>query len=227
MFKVPSFEEIITLVKDRNAERKRTVGIYPETKHSTYHRELGLRLEDKIVSALASEGWTDKDSPVIVQSFESSSLKYLRAHTGVRLVQLIGAKGDKPYDLTVSGDPKTYGDMSEPSGLQEIAIYAEGISVPKHSLISANKCECRSQERLIRDAHDVMLFVHAYTFRNELRFILQRFGGDPSAEYSAFYKLGVDGVFSDFPDTAISARDVLLKANPNASPANCRNNRRD
>ncbi len=202
-------KEIITLVKDRSAERKRTVGIYPETKHPTYHRELGLRLEDRIASALASEGWTDKGSPVIIQSFETSSLRYMRAHTGVRLVQLIGAKEEKPYDLTASGNPKTYGDMSEPSGLQEIANYADGIGVPKHHLILANQCECRSQEPLIRDAHDAMLFVHAYAFRNESRFILQGFGGDPLAEYSAFYKLGVDGVFSDFPDTAISARRSL------------------
>ena len=27
-----------------------------------------------------------------------------------------------------------------------------------------------------------------------------------SAEYKAFYALGVDGLFSDFPDTAVKAR---------------------
>ena len=29
------------------------------------------------------------------------------------------------------------------------------------------------------------------------------------AEYKLFYQLGVDGVFSDFPDTAVKARTAL------------------
>ncbi len=115
MFRVPSFKEIITLVKDRSAERKRTVGIYPETKHPTYHRELGLRLEDKIASALASEGWTDKGSPVIIQSFETSSLRYMRAHTGVRLVQLIGAKAMSLSLLKFVGQASLVDDAMLPS----------------------------------------------------------------------------------------------------------------
>jgi glycerophosphoryl diester phosphodiesterase len=59
---------------------------------------------------------------------------------------------------------------------------------------------------VVRDAHAVGLFVHAYTFRNEARRLASDFNGDPKAEYEMFYKLGVDGIFTDFPDTAISAR---------------------
>ena len=59
---------------------------------------------------------------------------------------------------------------------------------------------------LIDDAHKVGLFVHAFTFRNESRYLARSYLGDPHAEYLQFFRLGVDGVFSEFPDTAIAAR---------------------
>lgn len=57
--------------------------------------------------------------------------------------------------------------------------------------------------------------MHPYTLRNENSFLpLElRSGSDPAAwggaiaEYEQFFGLGVDGVFSDHPDTAIEARD--------------------
>jgi glycerophosphoryl diester phosphodiesterase len=59
---------------------------------------------------------------------------------------------------------------------------------------------------VIKDAHAAGLFVHAFTFRNEPRRLYADYKGDPKAEYQAFYKLGVDGLFSDFSDTALAAR---------------------
>ena len=35
--------------------------------------------------------------------------------------------------------------------------------------------------------------------------------GDPKQEYKQFFALGVDGVFSDFADTALVARAEYLK----------------
>jgi glycerophosphoryl diester phosphodiesterase len=64
------------------------------------------------------------------------------------------------------------------------------------------------------DAHDAGLLVHPYTFRNENQFLPAelRSGADPNAygdaiaEYERFFELGVDGLFSDNPDTAVEAR---------------------
>ena len=33
--------------------------------------------------------------------------------------------------------------------------------------------------------------------------------GGPIEEYLAFYRLGIDGVFSDFPGTAFAAREIF------------------
>ena len=52
--------------------------------------------------------------------------------------------------------------------------------------------------------------MHAYTFRNEQRRLAADYKGDPKAEYLQFYRLGIDGLFSDFADTALQARDTYL-----------------
>lgn len=241
-FEVPTLEEILDLAKTEGAKAGRTVGVYPETKHPTYHANLGLPLEDRLLSILARYGYTTKVSPVIVQSFEVSNLKYLRTKTQVRLVQLVDADDvkpdgsislvapyDKPYDFAVAKDPRTFASLLTPAGLREIKTYADGIGpwkpylIPSR-LVDANQdgkpddlnADGRIDERdrvmmsptnVVADAHAAGLFVHAYTFRSEPRRLASDFKGDPKAEYRLFYNLGVDGVFSDFPDQARAARD--------------------
>jgi glycerophosphoryl diester phosphodiesterase len=240
-FSIPTLEEIIALAKEQSAKTGRTVGIYPETKHPTYHNDLKLSLEDRLLEILAKHGYTQKNSPLIIQSFEVSNLKYLRTKTQVRLVQLIDADGvkpdggidlvepfDKPYDFAVAKDPRTFASLLTPAGLREIKTYADGIGPWKPYLISARQVDrngdgkmddlnndAKMDERdrvlmppsnVVRDAHAAGLFVHAYTFRNEARRLASDFNGNPQAEYELFYKLGVDGVFTDFPDTAVAAR---------------------
>ena len=63
---------------------------------------------------------------------------------------------------------------------------------------------------LIVDAHKAGLFVHEYTFRNEPRRLANDYAGSPQAEYLQHFRLGVDGLFSDFTDTAIAARTSYL-----------------
>ena len=64
---------------------------------------------------------------------------------------------------------------------------------------------------LVADAHKAGLFVHPFTFRNESRRLASDYKGDGTNEYLAFYRLGVDGVFTDFTDTALAARNAWLK----------------
>jgi glycerophosphoryl diester phosphodiesterase len=59
---------------------------------------------------------------------------------------------------------------------------------------------------VVKQAHEAGLFIHTWTFRNEPRRLASDFNGDPIQEYRAFYALGIDGVFTDFPDTAVRAR---------------------
>ena len=239
-YRIPTFEEVIELANVEGAKQNRTVGVYPETKHPTFHNALNLNLEDRLLAILAKNNYTTKASPVIVQSFEVANLKYLRARTQVRLVQLIDADDvnadgsialaapyDKPYDFAVARDPRTFVSMLTPAGLKEIKTYADGIGPWKPYLISwkfnngadGKPLDLNGDGRIdqrdrvmmppsdvVKNAHAEGLIVHAFTFRNEPTRLASNFKGDPKAEYQLYYKLGVDGLFTDFPDTALSAR---------------------
>src|SRR5712692_6703075 len=77
-FEIPALEEIIALAKRKSEEKGRPIGIYPEVKHSTYHKSIGLPIEKRLVAILAAAGWNHRDAPVIIQCFEQSKLKELR-----------------------------------------------------------------------------------------------------------------------------------------------------
>ena len=241
-FQIPTLDEVLDLAKSEGTKAGRTVGVYPETKHPTYHVNLGLQLEDRLLATLGKYGYTTKTSPVIVQSFEVSNLKYLRTKTQIRLVQLVDADDvkadgsmslvapyDKPYDFAVAGDSRTFASLLTPAGLKEVKTYADGIGPWKPYLIPSKQVDANNDGKaddlngdgaiddrdrvmmaptnVVKDAHAAGLMVHPYTFRNEAKRLASTFKGDPKAEYKLFFELGVDGVFSDFPDTATAARD--------------------
>jgi len=217
-FQIPTLEEIIALAKRKSEEKGRVIGIYPETKHPTYHQKLGLALERRLINVLERAGWNHRDAPVIIQSFEQANLKELRNMTRVRLVQLVDANDalpdgtmdftapfDRPYDWTVSGRSDLFGYFTTDAGLREIKTYADGIGPWKRYIVRTKNGELLVTD-LIQRAHEAGLLIHTWTFRNEQSRLLAHYGGNPVNEYLEFYKLGIDGVFADFPDTAVTSR---------------------
>jgi glycerophosphoryl diester phosphodiesterase len=243
-FRIPTFEEVIALAKRYSKRYHRTIGIYPETKHPTYHKSIGLPLERKLVKALDKAGLNHRRSPVFIQSFETANLKRLNRMTPVRLVQLIDANDvnpdgsldytapfDRPYDWTASGRPGTFGDLTTDVGLDEVASYADGIGPWKPYIISTAAVDINGDGQvgdengdglvnegdrkvlpptdLAARAHARGLLVHPYTFRNEQKRLANDYEGNPINEYLRFYEAGVDGLFSDFADTAFAARELF------------------
>ncbi len=248
-FSIPTFDEVLALARQAGRERGRPVGVYPETKHPTFHEQIGLPLERRLVAALRRAGLNHRRAPVYIQSFEQANLRYLNRLTRVQLVQLVDAwdvaldgslvyeqTSLRPYDWTVSGDPaltgRTYGFFATNAGLDEIATYADVVAPWKPYIVPTSGTDAngdgdaddvtgdgvvderdRKLERptsLIRRAHHRGLDVHTWTFRNEPRRLASDYQGDPAEEYMLFYALGIDGVFSDFPDTALAARDAFF-----------------
>ncbi|MBD2462145.1 glycerophosphodiester phosphodiesterase [Oscillatoria sp. FACHB-1407] len=230
-YEVPTLQEIIDLVKRVEAQTGRKVGIYPETKHPTYFDNLGLSLEEPLIETLVRNQFTDP-TRVFIQSFEVSNLKdqltplMAANNIDLPLVQLFDEFHLKPYDFVVSGDSRTYGELISRDSLRSfVATYAEGIGPWKRSFVMTAPVDppvdtngdgvAETKERLtgevlpvIPDAHAAGLVVHPYTFRDEESFLTTDYSGDPVAEYKQFYDMGVDGVFTDFPDTAVKARQA-------------------
>lgn len=202
-FTVPTFEEVLDLAAAESRRLGRTIGVYPETKHPSYFRALGLPLEEPLVAALAARGFTGPDAPVFIQSFEVGNLRRLRGLTGVRLIQLVAPRGAPP-DLAAAGDPRTYADLVTPAGLREVAGYAAGLGVHKDLVLPHDAGrQLQAATSLVADAHATGLPVHVWTFRDENAFLPADFQDNPAGELRAFLALGVDGVFTDFPGTAV------------------------
>ncbi len=200
-YEVPTLVEIIALVRKRQSETGRTIGLYPETKHPSYFRLIGLPIEEKLVATLGDGGYHGADDPVFIQSFEVENLKRLRGMTKLPLVQLMaGAFG--PPDLP----GMTYAEMSTQQGLADIARYANAIGVEKAMVIPRDaNGDLAEPTALVRDAHAAGLKVHVWTFRRENYFLPQdlRISADPAAtgnvtaEIRAFLATGIDGYFTD------------------------------
>jgi glycerophosphoryl diester phosphodiesterase len=212
-FRIPTFEEVLQLA----GKAGRTVGVYPETKHPTYFRSMGLGMEEALLEILTQHGHDSRESPVFIQSFETGNLRALRKKTRLRLIQLMDADG-APYDLAATGDSRTYADLATPKGLAEIAIYADGVGVHKSLIIPRGPDGVlASPTRLVADAHAAGLLVHGWTFRAENEFLPKNFqtGGEPAAlghlaaEVIAFLTTGMDGFFTDHPDVGVLAREAF------------------
>ncbi|WP_406445380.1 glycerophosphodiester phosphodiesterase family protein [Streptomyces sp. NBC_01613] len=203
-YQVLTFQEVVDLARKLSRTHGRTIAVFPETKHPTYFRSIGLELEPKLASAVRRNRLGPREC--VIQSFEPTSLQRMTG-LGVPLWQALGTTGG-PYDLVSSGDPTMYADMMTPAGLAGIARYADWIGPDKSSVAGTS---------LLADAHAAGLRVGPYTFRSENQFLpadLRRGGGaddfgDAFAEYALYYRLGVDAVVTDFPDLAVIARRGL------------------
>ena len=213
-YSIPTFRQILDLRQRLSRQLSREIGVYPETKHPGYFRSIGLALEPRLVDALERAGLNRREAPVFVQSFEIGNLQWLRPLLQVPLIQLIDSTG-APADSAAAGDLRSYDDLVTPAGLRWIARYADGIGPAKDRIHPRDATGSSAQPTsLVHEAHAAGLVVHPFTFRNENQFLPaeHRSSADPTAygdafaEYQHFYRLGVDGVFSDMPDTATAAR---------------------
>jgi glycerophosphoryl diester phosphodiesterase len=255
-FPIISFQDVIDIAKAKSKETGRPIAVYPETKNPTWNNAQAIAngcgapgshpLEDALIKIIKDNGLNSKDAPIFVQSFEPGSLKYMRSHGLETLqVQLIDGNGvefrtgkvllnnianSRPFDWTVSGDPRSSDAMLTPEGLAEIKTYADGIGPWKAYIVplkifpwkdsnadgtpyKGSTPEASTQEAtsLVANAHKLGLFVHVFTFRNEKKYLAADYHGDPCLEYLKFFRLGVDGVFTDFTHTGVVARAAYLR----------------
>ncbi|MFD5794929.1 glycerophosphodiester phosphodiesterase [Streptomyces diastatochromogenes] len=218
-WEIPTFEEVLKWQDEQTRKRGRQVWIYPETKHPTYFRKLGLGLEERVAKLLRKYGKDNRNSPVILQSFEPSSIQKLNQLVDNPLVVLLSSASSRPYDFVEAGDPRTVADLITPKGLREIAGYAQGIGPTLDLIIPKNADGTLAQPTtLVSDAHKVGLILHPYTMRNENPFLPAEYRkgsaadayGDVFGAFKTYFATGIDGVFTDNADTGVLARADFL-----------------
>ncbi len=232
LYDIPTLAEVINVAITRGAAVGRTVGIYPEIKHSTFHAGIfGANVfEDKLVATLHPIYGNVGTAPVFIQSFEVANLQYLNTKTNIRLVQLVDADDvtadgslslvapfRQPYDFVVANDPRLFSDLVTNTGLDFVETYADAIGPWKPYLVKTvadgvertgdatltiNDRRVDGSTGVVEAAHARGLLVHTWTFRDDA----SGYGfADPKLEMQYYMNLGVDGLFTDFPATGVAA----------------------
>lgn len=206
LWPVPTFAEIVKLVRAKEKETGRSIGLYPELKHTHYLLQSeGMDSVDVLVAALKAEGLDKAGAKVVVQSFEVEPLKRLRRLLpDLQLMQLVSAEGG-PADR----DNLDYDTMIRPAGLAEIAAYADILGPDMRLLFGPEG----APTGLVAAAHGAKLKVHAWTLRKENVFLpaAMKRGESPNATgdvagmVATLRAAGVDGVFTDDPALVVPA----------------------
>ncbi len=198
-FRIATLRDEIKLVQGLNRSTGRSVGIYVEVKSPAWHRADGVDLSPILLRLLDDFGYRSHDDPVFVQCFDAAEVRRIRHELGspLKLVQLLGENdwGESDTD---------YARLKTSDGLQEVAATADGVGPWIGQLIKLAEIDGRPVSTgLVAAAHEAGLLVHPYTFRAD-----QLAPGFDSLEEMIRWfidELSIDGLFTDFPDRAISA----------------------
>lgn len=184
-FRISTLAEHLQLIQGLNHARNKHIGVYVEIKQPALHRAQGLDLAKAVLKTLADFAYTKHDDNIFLQCFEVDETKRLRTELNCRL-PLIQLYSKRPSTQT----------------LNEIAKFADGIGINIEALVQPTANGTVEANSLVKEAHDVALQVHAWTFRT-----------DQLPPWSAtsdellnllFHEARIDGIFADQPDVAIS-----------------------
>ncbi|EKO3390231.1 glycerophosphodiester phosphodiesterase [Vibrio fluvialis] len=212
-FTVPTFAEEIELIQGLNKSLGYDIGIYPEIKAPWFHRHEGKDISKAVLDVLKQYGYDSKEDKVYLQCFDANELKRIHDELlpsmkmDLNLVQLM-AYTDWNETMTYQGEqatPYSYDWMFEPGGMKKVAQYADGIGPWKPMLVDDKSTKDNIIIKpLMGEAKAAGLVVHPYTFRADKGRIApyaENFDGMLDVFYN---QVKVDGLFTDFPDKAVS-----------------------
>ena len=181
-----TFDQVMDIVL-AEAAKGNIVGLHVEAKWPGHYAESGISMADAILDAMKARGLKEAGIPVYIQCFEPQFLAEVATKSDLPLVQnLVG----QPYASMMGLEYK----------LKDIPTAGIGADVS----YVMNK-DGTPTDYMAR-AHAEGKFVHVYTVRDDRP--------DPGfetsdAELRALFAAGIDGVWVDFPATAVAIRNEL------------------
>ncbi|SEN93956.1 glycerophosphodiester phosphodiesterase family protein [Cryobacterium luteum] len=213
--------DLFDLVDAASNRHRRTLGMVAEIKSAAYFTSIGLPLDELFAAEVRAAGWNGNDGRLIIESFEPTVLDQIAARgiiaRNVFLIAPAGQSLDKIVELGAAAP--YYADHLTKAGLAALGDSStlHGISVDKSLIIEANSDGELVTSTLVADAHAAGLQIFCWTLRPENAFLTEphRRGelaatfGHWRGEFAAVMASGIDGVFVDHPDLAVSVRDDL------------------
>jgi glycerophosphoryl diester phosphodiesterase len=215
---IPTFKEELELIRGLEKTMRRDIGIYPEIKQPWLHRQEGKDISLAVLKILREYHYTTRVDKIFVQCFDPDELKRIHDELfpalgmDLKLTQLIDDNNGNETKTLEWGEWVNYNYdwILSKSGLRAASAYISGIGMDKSMLVDGAGNLLRPT--LIDDAHQLGLVVHPYTFRREKE-SLPSYAPSFEALLEFFYfKVGVDGVFTDYCGDAV----LFLESRPDA-----------
>lgn len=213
-FKIHTFAEEIEFIQGLNKSTGRNVGVYPEVKSPWFHLDSDKDISLAVLKTLKQYGYKDKDDLVYLQSFDANELKRIKTtllpklNMNIKLVQLVAETSwHETYELKGKKFvPYSYDWMFEAGAMAKISEYADGLGPWKPMLVSDKSTKDNVIiTEMLTNAHKAGLEVHPYTFRADPGRVPPYADSFDDLVKIFIHQVGVDGVFTDFPDQAIRA----------------------
>jgi len=189
-FEIPTFDEVLTLATGSRTTAGAPVCVYPEAKAPAFHTALGRDIGGAILAGLRAHGLDGADAPVFIQSFEPAFVREMATRTPLPVILLAGDAASLSAAQALEGAP-----------------FWDGLGVTHAMLFDSTG----ASSGLVEAAHATGLPVHVWTYRNDAPF---RADEPTDAAMRRALALGVDGVFSDFPATAVRVVDEMRTGAP-------------
>ncbi len=214
-----TFDEVLDIALQGTETRDKPVGVYVETKHPSYFAERRHQPQRPPDRRRSSAAGLTRQTPRSRSSRSSpATCRRIRDRTpAVRRPADVPSR--RAGDFVVAGDQRTYADLREPEGLEFIASYADGIGPYKDLVIARDSAGNLAQPtgsgrrgpRCGLMCTSGRCATRTTSCRPTCAAAPTRLAhGDAVGEYLAFFDAGVDGVFSDFTQTAVQARSQWL-----------------
>lgn len=183
-FRIGTLAEHLQLVQGLNHARGKEIGVYVELKQPALHKAKGMDLATVVLKVLADFGYTKDDDRIFLQCFEEDETKRLRIELNCRLPLI-----------------QLYSKRPSVQKLTEISKFADGIGINIEALVEPTAEGGIQATNLVKQAHDVALQVHAWTFRTDQ---LPRWAATSDELLNLlFHEARIDGLFADQPDVAL------------------------
>lgn len=178
-YEIPTFDEVLQLATRSRTTIGAPVCVYPEAKAPAFHTSLGQDIGGAILASLSAHGLDGADAPVFIQSFEPAFVREMSTRTPIPMILLAGDTTALAAAQALEGAP-----------------FWDGLGVTHAMLFDSTG----TSSGLVEAAHAAGRAVHVWTYRDDAPFL----PGETTAEaMRRALALGVDGVFSDFPATAV------------------------
>lgn len=186
LYDIVTFDEIMDLAVSQ-AKTGRMVGLHIEAKWPKYFASIGHDMVEPVLEGIKSKNLENLGIPIFIQCFEPSFLKVVGQKSNLPLIQNIAIpKTAKPmgWDIKIENTTTT------------------GLGVYKELVLNSDGTVSDYVDR----AHAAGRVVHVYTLRDDA--VMKGFSCVED-ELLALFNAGVDGVWADFPATALKVRDSL------------------